>query len=1129
MTAMPGIAGNLLPSRFLAGSSELLKLQPTAGLLTDARTRQLRRWWAGVDATCGPATGLRALFDLVAMPLFGMLGFRARDADFGRTEARARLTLPGGVTVALLLHAWAERPPSVWRDVADTSHDLGAEWCFLLAPPHLSLIDVRGHALRRSVDFTFPEVLEPGSISRFWLLSSAHAFTRVPGGAAGDSPLAAVVAAGIGFQDRVRVDLQHGVVDALGAIAAALAQMRRPRAPAVVVDESLTLIYRVLFLLFAESRDLVPRHHPVYGSAYSVLTLCRQALRGSGGAGFWDAMAAVTRLSRVGCHTDDLIVRPFNGRLFSRASAPSLEAGRLSRAPRGTAKRDAAMRHALVALGSRSGRAGREEITYADLGVEQLGAVYERILDLDPFDLVARGPEVPPAGRPVRRQDVHSRRRKQSGTFYTPQPLAEFVVRRTLAPLVAHSGSEAILALRIVDPAMGSGAFLVAACRYLAAAYERAVIEEGRASPADLDDLERGNIRRLVAERCLAGVDANPVAVQLARLSLWLTTLALGKPLGFLDHRLRTGNSLIGAGPDDLARVPTGRRSTSSTLPLFGEADLEATLGRIARPLVDLTTRRDDRVSDVRLKEAAWRRLTSVASPLEPWRLAASLWCARWFEDAGVGPSPAELRAVIDAVLRRDRTLGERDRERWMERARALAATHRFFHWPLEFADVFYDLDGAPRARPGFDAVIGNPPWEMLRRDSTVAHDEGGGGLHPLPGRDEMGARQLLRFVRESGLYPSCDRGHLNLYQPFVERSLGLLRPHGRLGLVLPWGLASDDGAARLRERLIDRVGVDTIVGFDNSAGVFPIHRGVRFLALVAGGDRRPQEIAARFGVRTVEAIDNLPAQETGRGVPAYPVRMTPHLVRVVGGPSRRVPDVRSTSHLDLLLQLTRESPALGSDQGWGVRFGRELNATEDRASFGAHGLPVIEGKHITPFAVDATHPAARVAPAEAARLLPHLRFTRARIGYRDVSGVANRVTLIAALVPENVVTTHTVFCLRTVIDLERQYFLLGLLNSFVLNLLVRMLMGGHLTTSLVEGLPVPVWKASREERRIARLSQRLAHGSSPRVHARLQADVARLYGLSHGTLEEVLDAFPLVPVETRAAVLTDFAGAGTP
>ena len=169
-------------------------------------------------------------------------------------------------------------------------------------------------------------------------------------------------------------------------------------------------------------------------------------------------------------------------------------------------------------------QAGAKTISYADLGVEQLGAVYEHVLDLD--SMTYCGTARSNARQSAHAHARHSHRRKETGTFYTPQPLAEFVVRRTLAPLVRGATADEILALRVVDPAMGSGAFLVAACRFISHAYEAALVAEGRCAETDFDPHERANIRRSIARRCLAGVDANPVAVQLARLSLWLASLA---------------------------------------------------------------------------------------------------------------------------------------------------------------------------------------------------------------------------------------------------------------------------------------------------------------------------------------------------------------------------------------------------------------------------------------------------------------------------------------------------------------------------------------------------------------------------------------------------------------------------
>ena len=1140
MNRLPGIAGSLFPGQFLATALRPAVVAPLSGEILERKRRHLEQWWQKVEFSCGPATGLRTLFDNVAMPLFGTLGFRATGARFERTRIVVRLETPACAAVGLIVAAWAARSSSAWREVISAAGALDADWCFLLGPPFLSLVDARGHASRRSADFTLPEALSTESFLSFWTLTHSGAFDRMHTGPAQPAAtrIDALLATARGFQDRVRADLQLGVTEALRAFSGVV------KSGDDGFGESLTLVYRILFLLFAESRDLVPRSHPLYEDAYTVTARCRETAAGNHPAGLWDGLAAITRLLRVGCHIDDLVVQPFNGRLFARASARSLESGRpASRSTTRSTRRDRAAERALAALGTRRSQAGLIGIDYADLGVEQLGAVYERVLDLDPKP-ISEGP----AARLRANITTHSSKRKQSGTFYTPQPLAEFVVRRTLAPLVTGATSDAILSLRVVDPAMGSGAFVVAACRYLATAYARALVDEGRCAAVDLDDSERANIRRLIAERCVAGVDANPVAVQLARLSLWLTTLARGKPLGFLDHRLRVGNSLIGASPDDLRRLAMRRLSADLPLLDLEAGSLEDAMSRMTRPLMQLVTRRDETIDDVRAKEAAWARLSGDDAPLHRWRTAADLWCARWFWP-GQPPTAAETRAVLDALLRRDTTLGRASLARWLRQTQSLAAAHRFFHWPLEFADVFYDESGQVLREPGFDAVIGNPPWEMLRRDREGNHTareprnpaprqargalspSKGGTSEPRPSRDsgrpEFGEgrnRQLMRFVRESGLYPSCDRGHMNLYQPFLERALSLAKPGGRVGMILPWGLSVDDGASSLRARLLDRSTLETVVGLDNADGLFPIHRGVRFVVIVARAGGRTREIRGRFGIRTSAELDGLPARDDP-AASAYPIRLTPERLAVIGGRSRRFPDARSQQDLDLLDHVTNVGAPLGSRHGWGLQFGRELNASDDRSSFGVEGLPVIEGKHLRPFAVDQSTSTLRVTAEEAQCLLPDRRFERARLAYRDVSAVGNRVTLIAAIVPAGVVTTHTLFCLRNVISTDAQDFLCGLFNSYVLNAVVRLLMGGHLTTSLIEDLPAPRWTGDRVQLRIARLARRLAQRpDASGTRAILHAAVAHLYGLDAAMFDHALAGFPLVPETDRERARRAFA-----
>src|SRR5581483_5226349 len=264
---------------------------------------------------------------------------------------------------------------------------------------------------------------------------------------------------------------------------------------------------------------------------------------------------------------------------------------------------------------------------------EQLGAVYETLLDYEPR--ISNPPSR--RGRPTVSLERGSTARKESASFYTPQPLAQYLVRATLEPLTSGATPEQILQLRIVDPAAGSGAFLVAACRFLASAYEDALVASGACHPTDLGEPERASIRRTIAERCLYGVDLNPAAVQLARLSLWLATLAADRPLTFLDHHLVVGDSLIGAwlsGLGNSRRRAPRRRRDEATLPLFDGSLVESALASAWPVRLSLATP-DDTLEQVRHKERALAKLSAPGSPLSRLRQIADLWCAPWFSSDG--------------------------------------------------------------------------------------------------------------------------------------------------------------------------------------------------------------------------------------------------------------------------------------------------------------------------------------------------------------------------------------------------------------------------------------------------------------------------------------------------------------
>ena len=587
---IPGLAGPLLSHDAI----EVMLRADDRGNLSSpvpaAAARELRRSQALLRHRVGPACATRVVFDLVAEPLAGALGFTAIPVASRSDDVEAVLHAGGVPAAALIVTPWGLPASAVWRLAIRAGLAHGTRWTFCLSPPAIRLFDTSRAYARQYAEFDLDVALDDERATGvMWSVLRAAAF--VP--AAGGSMLDRVVAICEQHRADVRSSLRHGVHDALLQLIAAFRAVASRRHPdAQILGESLIVVYRVLFLLFAEARGLVPSWHPVYREGYTIEALREQLRRPGNQAGVWEALQALARLAHRGCRAGTLRVPPFNGRLFSPSDAPLADTVPLD---------DRVVSGALEALTTRKGRRGREAISYADLGVEQLGAVYEHLLD---FDVGRTRPGATPTLVPTGR-------RKATGSFYTPRPLTEFLVRRTLGPIVQNAASERILGLRVLDPAMGSGAFLVAACRYLAAAYEQALVREGVLAAADIREEDRAAFRRAVAQRCLFGVDVNPTAVQLGRLSLWLATLAADKPLSFFDHHLRTGNSLVGASIEDIMRhpAPGAARTTVRALPLFEIDAWQSSLVSAVSSRQAIAGTPDDTIEQVRRKERALAQL----------------------------------------------------------------------------------------------------------------------------------------------------------------------------------------------------------------------------------------------------------------------------------------------------------------------------------------------------------------------------------------------------------------------------------------------------------------------------------------------------------------------------------------
>jgi Eco57I restriction-modification methylase len=1101
---LPAVSGHLLSSAFIQASLPALDKAPGV----DGVRRALLAWRAR-GRVLGPASTPRTLLHTTAAPLCAALGFDPPAAvEFVDSGAAATLRARHR-TIALLVTPWGEALDPLWRVAVTQAIKRGAEWCLVFDGLRLRIVDAGRVYRRRHVEFDLDLALDhPEAGVALAAVAGAQALAGEPGDG---SSLRALVTASDRHAAGVCRSLRDGVLAASGEVLQALgADRQKPRARRIAdvdtaYEQALTIVYRMLFLLFAEARALVPVWHPIYRESYSLESL-RDIADGHGSAdGLWDALRAIARLAHAGCRAGDLRVTPFNGRLFAPARTPLADRTDLD---------DGAARRAVSALSTRpaADRAGRERIAYRDLGVQQLGAVYETLLDYQPHT----------DGRRVWLQ-AGSGLRKATGTFYTPQSIADYVVRRTLAPLVCDAEPQKILELRIVDPAMGSGAFLVAACRYLAAAYEASLVRSGGCHPSDIGDRDRAAMRRTIAERCLYGVDLNPMAVQLARLSLWLATLASDKPLSFLDHRLQSGDSLLGTWLANLRRPPDrGRRSTTAArLPLFDDEPVHAALQQALPLRFSLETMAGDTLDGVREKERMFATLTSRAGLLSKWKGIADLWCAAWFAPDDAAAIATAFAPLADTILTGRSELPADAASRYLRAADEAARSRRLFHWELEFPEVFFDRDGSRRSRAGFDAVIGNPPWDMIRADA-------GDTERRARARSEIA--QILRFTRDAGIYQSQSDGHANRYQLFAERAIALTRTGGRIGLVLPSGLALDHGSARLRRRLFSQCKVDAIVGMDNHRGVFPIHRSVGFLLVTATPGEATGSIACRLGVddpTALEAVGEEPADPS----PWFTVRVSPSQLERLSGGDLALPRLVTPADLAIADRAASLFPPLGSAEGWSARFGRELNASDDRAAFcaGQHGLPVVDGRHLEPFHVALNRVERSITAPDARRLLRSERHARPRLAYRDVASATNRVTLIAAVLPAGCVSTHTVFCLRTPLPLREQHFLCGLFNSFVLNYLIRLRVSTHVTTAAVEQLPVPtVESAPAAAREIGALARHLSRRVVRSALAALNARVAELYQLSAAEFGHVLGTFPLVDVADRDEALRVFREGGT-
>ena len=541
--------------------------------------------------------------------------------------------------------------------------------------------------------------------------------------------------------------------------------------------------------------------------------------------------------------------------------------------------------------------------------------------------------------------------------------------RRRSTARTGEEAERAILNLKVCDPGVGSGHFLVGAAHRLARHLAR--VRAHAAGESEPSPVLYQHALRDVIGRCLYGVDINPMAAELCRVNLWLEALEPGKPLSFLDHHIRIGNSLLGATPElieaglpdeafkplqgDDKSICSGLRKKNklereNRLPDWGHlmvAEPRAEYGSLASRSRWLEESPDGTLDEVKRKEERFRGLV-VSPPYRQGKRIADAWCAAFVQPRPAGRDPAEC--ITTDTLRGLETDPEALAPAQRDEVEQLAHDYQFFHWHLAFPEVFDN--------GGFDCVLGNPPWERVKlqekewfaqRSTEIANAPNAAArkrmIQALRADDPLLLRHFLDALRESdgrshllrstGRYPLCGRGDINVYTVFAEAMRNLLNERGHAGCVLPTGIATDDTTKHFFQDVVKTRSLASLFDFENKGIFFPdVHRNYKICLFTAGRGLRPTADRAEFVffAHGVEALRD----------PERRFALSPDDIALLNPNTRTCPIFRSGRDAELAKAIYRRVPVLiheaqddhSEENPWGIGFSRMFDMANDSHRF---------------------------------------------------------------------------------------------------------------------------------------------------------------------------------------------------
>ena len=726
-------------------------------------------------------------------------------------------------------------------------------------------------------------------------------------------------------------------------------------------SQLLRLVYRLIFLLAAEDRNLL--HLPdtpsqlreLYAAGYSVGSLRDRAVLRAAHSGledtFGDRWQGLLLTFHSLAHGEPRLGLPALGGLFSSNQTPDIDNLALS---------NRALFRAIYSLAWLREGTAPVRVNWRDMQTEELGSVYEGLLELTP--------RLADTGRAItfaEGLETKGNERKTSGSYYTPDSLVQTLLDSALDPVLDRLEAESttspngdpaahLLTVTVLDPACGSGHFLLAAARRIATRVAR-LRTNGVPSAADYRRALRDVVRL-----CIHGVNRNPMAVELSRVALWIETVEPGKPLGFLDANLRCGDSLLGifsldalthgipeaaykplVGDDKaVAKVFAARNKEDikgqGRLGLFGGPTTLAIPPALASDALALRSLPEDSEGDIAQREEAFQ-LVRANPELTRYELAASLYTAAFLLPK-VKPAPGKeanpefpgmplvpVSSHVWRVLQGGQVLGQ-----LVGTARQAASFARVFHWPLEFPHILLNQN---EDRRGFDIVLGNPPWERIKlqeqeffalREPAIAEAPSGGArgrmIEQMKSAPEGSRERAIHkefeitkriaeaaseFVRvdkeEGGRFPFSGRGDVNTYALFAELFSETINKRGRAGVIVPTGVATDATTAPFFGSIIESESLVRLISFENEEFIFrSVHHAYKFclLTMSKGGCSAPQ--FAFFLRQTYQIADH---ERNFTLSPAQIARINPN--------TKTAPAFRSRADAELAAGIYARVPAL--------------------------------------------------------------------------------------------------------------------------------------------------------------------------------------------------------------------------